>query len=378
MKTNIYPKLLITFFLLVINGATSAYVENVVNGYPNCLACHVNPTGGGVLTDYGRSLSSELMSTIKTKNFQNPYYGLLKNNQHIKWGGQVRTIQTRFENDQIKRGSSFIMQNNVEAAAYVRDFVFVGTVGTREGPKNRTPKKGEFISERHYLLWNTDQTSRVKVGKFRQNYGLNDPNHTRFTKQNLGFGSNTESYQLEYFKIFENGEVVLSTSLGRLDIPQTAQNERNFMGQYTHYLAGKSRLTGNVLLGETSTQRRSLYGINGIMPLFSKKNYLKFQLDYQVSRTLNNAPRADKTHALFGNIILGTKPFDGLWTYFVYEHQQTDLEQSRQTMTTSPGVGINFFPISHVEVQFEHQYRTAHATKDNPDHRSFLVFHLYH
>lgn len=356
---------------------TFGFVENVTSGYPNCMACHVNPTGGGVLTDYGRSLSSDLMSTIKTKSFQDPYYGLVKNNQHVKWGGQARYIQTRFENDQLKRGSSFIMQNNVEAAAYVKDFVFVGTVGTQEGSK-QNPEKGDFISERHFLLYQADNTVRVKVGKFRQNYGLNDPNHTRFTKANLGFGSYSETYQLEVFKMFENGEAVLSTSLGRLDEPQD-NREKNVMLQATSYLGEKSRLTGNILIGESDSTRRSLVGVNGVFPLFSKKSILRFQLDYQHSETLvNSGPRNEKTKGLFGNLVVGHKLFDGFFPYFVYEHRQTNLDLSRSSLTTSPGLGLQFFPIAHVEMNFEHQYRTLVAQSDNPEHRTVFMFHLYH
>lgn len=368
----------IGFVLLFLNlmVSTEAYVENVVNGYPNCMACHVNPTGGGVLTDYGRSLSSELMSTIKTKNFQNPVFGLVKNNQHVKWGGHFRSIQTRFENNQIKRGSGFIMQNNVEAAAYVKDFVFVGTAGTREGPSSRTPDKGDFISERHFALYNADPTVRVKVGKFRQNYGLNDPNHTRFTKRDLGFGSYSETYQLEVFKMLENGEALVSASLGRLDLPRD-QQERNIMGQWTTYLDGKSRLSANALLGESTTTRRSLFGINGVMPVLSKANIFRFQLDYRVQESLSTGPRTAKDKSLFGNIVLGRRIFDGFFPYFVYEHRQTDLDESRNSMTTSPGLGFQFFPIAHFELQFEHQYRTNIATSDNPEHRTFAVLHVY-
>ncbi len=366
--------LTLSLIALFLNPSTHAWVENVGSGYPNCMACHISPTGGHILTDYGRALSSELMSTIKTKDFQNPFYGLAKNTDTLKWGGDIRAAQTRIENDQIKRGSSFLMQNNIEAAAYVKDFVFVATVGTTEGP-SRVPNKGEFISERHYIMYQGDPTARVRVGKFRQNFGINDPNHTRFTKQDLGFGSYSETYQLEYFKAFSFGEGVLSTSLGRIDQPRNTR-EKNVMGQFTHYLGGKSRLGANVLLGESPSTRRAIYGINGVFG--SKKHTLRFELDYQVSQNIASNPKGEKTHGLFGNIILGTRPFDGFFPYLVYEHKQTNLDQSRQSMTTAPGIGFQFFPISHVEVQFEHQYRTALATKDNPSHRSFLVVHLYH
>lgn len=353
-----------------------AWVENVSQGYPNCMACHVSPTGGGLLTDYGRALSSELMSTIKTKNFQKPFYGLVENTDTLKWGGHVRAIQTRSENNNIKRGRSFLMQNNVEVAAYVKDFVFVGTVGTQEGPSS-IEGKGDFISERHYAMYQPDPTSRVRVGKFRQNYGINDPNHTRFTKQDLGFGSYTETYQLEYFKTLSFGEMVVSSSLGRLDLPRSRQ-EKNIMGQFTHYLGGSSRLGANVLLGESQSTRRSLYGVNGVFRLGSKKNVMRFQLDYQINQDISGNPKGEKIHGLYGNVLIGTRPFDGFFPYLVYEHKQTNLDQSRQTLTTSPGIGFQFFPIAHVELQFEHQYRTLVSNSDNPEHRSFLVLHLYH
>lgn len=359
---------------LLFSTQIHAWVENVGSGYPNCMACHISPTGGQVLTDYGRALSSELMSTIKTKNFQNPFYGAVKNSETLKWGGDFRTIQTRNENNNVKRGRGFIMQNNVELAAYVNDFVFVGSAGTQEGPSS-LPKKGEFISERHYVMYQGDPTSRVRVGKFRQNYGINDPNHTRFVKQDLGFGSYSETHQLEYFKVFSFGEAVVSTSLGRLDQPRSTQ-EKNVMGQLTHYLSGKSRLGFNILLGESQSARRSLYGINGFFG--SKKYNLRFELDYQVNQDISTNLKGDKIHGIFGNVMAGLRPFDGLYTYLVYEHKQTNLEHSRESLTTSPGIGFQFFPIAHVELQFEHQYRTVLAQRNNPSHRTFLMLHLYH
>jgi hypothetical protein len=258
-------KILLVLVTLISCSHINAFVENVTHGYPNCMACHVSPTGGGILTDYGRALSSELMSTIKTKDINVPFFGLVKNSPHLKWGGDMRVIQTRFENNQIKTGSLFVMQQNIEVAAYLNEFTAVATFGRKEGPKRRTVDKGEFISERHYLMYTPDPTTKVRVGKFRQSYGLNDPNHTRFVKRELGFGSYSETYQLEYFKVLESGEFLLSTSLGRIDIPKDP-NERNIMGQWTKYVDGKGRLSANVLLGESNRVRRSLLGVNGVLP----------------------------------------------------------------------------------------------------------------
>jgi hypothetical protein len=288
--------------------------------------------------------------------------------------GTLCIVYGRSESQWVPR--TLRIQNSVEAAAYVKDFIFVGTAGTREGPKTRNPDKGDFISERHYALYKADNTVRVKVGKFRQNYGLNDPNHTRFTKRDLGFGSYSETYQLEVFKMLENGEAVLSTSLGRLDLPKDT-NERNVMGQWTNYLDGKSRFTLNALLGESGRTRRTLMGVNGVMPVVSKHNIFRYQLDYQVSENITTASRGAKTKGFYGNILFGRRLIDGLFPYFVYEHKQTDLDNSRNSMTTSPGLGLQFFPIAHFELQLEHQYRTNIRSSDNPEHRTFAVVHVY-
>ena len=60
----------------------------------------------------------------------------------------------------------------------------------REGP-DETPEKEEFLSERHYILWETSENTRLRAGKFRQHFGINHPSHTRFVKEKLGFGSNS-------------------------------------------------------------------------------------------------------------------------------------------------------------------------------------------
>ena len=117
-------KTLLIFLIFLLSFKAHGFVENTVKGYANCTACHVSPNGGGVLTDYGRSLSSELMSTWKVaKGFENPFYGAVKNTENIKFGGQYRTIQVFAENDQVNVKKQFTMQSNLEfAVKYMKSF----------------------------------------------------------------------------------------------------------------------------------------------------------------------------------------------------------------------------------------------------------------
>lgn len=367
--------ILISLFILAFKA--NAFVENTVKGYANCMACHVSPNGGGILTDYGRSLSTELMSTWKvTKGFENPFYGAVKNTKKIKFGGQYRILQAYIENDQVKIKKQFTMQNNLEFAVKYMKAFFVGALGVREGP-DRTPEKGKFLSERHYVLWETSGDSRLRVGKFRQHFGINQPNHTRFVKGNLGFGSNSETYNLEFTKFYEWGEINTSLSLGNFfGKIEDDNNKRNIVFNFTHYLEGDSRLGIGFLMGKNNQFKRNIYGFNAVHSIF-KKWILRSEIDFEQKNLISNNSYEEQTEGLYGDNQIGYRLFKGGMAYLLYEYAQENLSKS-ETQVNSPGIGFQFLPIPHVELQFEYQMRTYKSDPGNPEHRSFITFHLYH
>ncbi len=369
-------QLIIVF--LFISHLSYSFVENTTKGYPNCMACHISPNGGGILTDYGRGLSSELMSTWKGyEGMENPYYGAVKNSENIKYGGQLRVIQFQAENDQVKVEKQFVMQNNLEfAVKYMQSFL-VGTVGTKEGP-DETQEKGEFLSERHYVLWESSENTRVRVGKFRQHFGINHPNHTRFVKTSLGFGSNSETYNFEFSQYFDWGEFNTSVSLGDFfEEKDEDDSKRNFAFNYTHYMGGSSRVGASLLTGKSDQYRRAIYGLNALIPL--GQNWIgRSEIDYEQKSLLNsNDEYESQVDAIYGDHQFGYKVFKGGLGYFIFEHSQSNLKES-STMITSPGLGFQLLPLPHIEFQVEYQRRSFVSKPGNPEHRSFLTMHLYH
>ena len=55
--------LLLLVAALVAPGAAQAYPWMIRHGYSGCGVCHVDPSGAGLLTDYGRAQSDLLMAT---------------------------------------------------------------------------------------------------------------------------------------------------------------------------------------------------------------------------------------------------------------------------------------------------------------------------
>ena len=358
------------FCLIIKTGEAYCFIENTVKGYPSCMACHASPTGGGLLNDYGRSISNELISTWQIRGAEAPLGGLVQNSERLTYGGHIRTVQTRSEDQRRRQGQFFLMQQNIELGINTGKAQLVGTLGTQEGPRG-IPNRGTFLSERHFLLLDLENGAFLRLGKFRSSYGLNDPNHTRVTQQGLGFGSLSETYQAELVKFYEWGELVVAGDVGQLEPSERNRDERRLMAQITSYGDGNRRRTFNLLRGlRDNGDLRHLIGVNGIEPVL-KQIYFSYQLDHSVLQSLSQPTE----RGLFSFFQLGAEAFRGLWTYLLFEGAQTNLKES-STQFSAPGLGLRWLPVSHLELQFEHQLR-ANKRSSLQEHRSFLMMHIY-
>ena len=109
-------KIRLIFVLLLGLGfsfESYGFVENSLHGYANCMTCHYAPAGGDLLNDYGRSLSSEFMSTWSKPGAEKPFGGIVKETPWAKFGGDFRTLQSYVNSERSNNDSFFIMQNNV-------------------------------------------------------------------------------------------------------------------------------------------------------------------------------------------------------------------------------------------------------------------------
>jgi len=65
--------LVVGFFALILwPGRADAYPWMIRHEYNNCIACHVDSSGGGLLTPYGRGQSQVLLSTKYSNEEVNP------------------------------------------------------------------------------------------------------------------------------------------------------------------------------------------------------------------------------------------------------------------------------------------------------------------
>src|SRR6185369_8141305 len=126
-------KLLITLSLwMFFTPKALAYPEMVRHGYPNCVACHISPTGGGVLTDYGRALSKEIMSTFAFKGEERLVY-FFKTPKWFAIGGDFRAISFESHSSRATTNTYIPMQRDLEGAVTIKKrLVADATFGFRD------------------------------------------------------------------------------------------------------------------------------------------------------------------------------------------------------------------------------------------------------
>jgi hypothetical protein len=121
---------------------------------------------------------------------------------------------------------------------------------------------------------------------------------------------------------------------------------------------------------------QTIYGLNAVHS-FAKNWIIRTEVDLEKKKLIVNNAYKKKVDGLYSDHQVGHQLFKGGLAYIIYEYAQADLSNNL-TQIYSPGIGLQFLPVPHVEFQLEYQRRTYRSQSGNPEHRSFFTFHLYH
>lgn len=351
-----------------------AFPELTVHGYVNCTACHVSPNGGGVLTEYGRSLSRELISlqspaTVGLSDELSEAPPAIK-----KWflpGGDVRAIQTYLDTPKVKRADFFLMQADFMAAFLWSQWTFVTSLGIRGGP-NSVEDRNDIFSRLHYLMYQATDTLSVRAGRFIPQYGLNEPNHTLVTRDGLGFGEASETDNIEVASANDRWDAFATAVLGRQEGP-ALDREQGFALSTSYNFLDKNKIAVNVYHGKNSSSDRWLAGVWGIFSL-SEKVFLLSELDHQWFTDLRTNQASTRGGVSYQR--LGYEVWQGVQVYATHQLSYLSFD-SVLSRTDAFGPGVDFFPREKFEVRAE--YLKQRTMARGPDYFDFawLLLHYY-
>ena len=183
--------------------------------YPRCTACHYSPTGGGLLTPYGRLLSHRELSTTggtatapaagaadDPRGEQAFLYGALGNALgpvHLGIEGRPSRLRIGFPGGH--QSMNLLMNLDLIGAVQKNGWTAYGTVG-REPPDSavrdgRTLPDAAFISYEHWIAYQTDKGFQIRAGRFLPAYGVRFADHTTYSRIDLDLDRNDQVYGLE-------------------------------------------------------------------------------------------------------------------------------------------------------------------------------------
>ena len=366
-------KILILCCFLFFQTPVFSYSELSRHGYVNCTSCHLSPSGGGLMTPYGRELSRAIVSSWGAKNeqyFAYNYLPALSKNEKILVGAFVRGLQAIRYDKKATEARSILMQADVDAAFNEKNWAVLGSFGRQE-IRSGLKSDSRLFSRRHYALYRYNSSNQFRLGKFLQFYGLNDPNHQLYVRKYLGFGFDSESYNAEYSYLGENVNFYLSTSFGNLGDQYSLNVEKGISASLSYFFGDKQKIGLSSYKGNEKTTSRITYGLWGIFSLYSKI-FTLHELNFQDKKIKSSGPTQS---GFVTSHKINYEPINGFITFLSYDLANLN-PQNNSSRKFAYGAGVQFFPRPHFELVSSWQREEVVHLNSQSDLYS-IIAHFY-
>lgn len=360
------------FFSLMILGAgfeACAFPDLIRHHYVNCTACHVAPTGGGLLNPYGRSMSREVLSASGGEREVEFLHGILPEESMPEWllpGGDIRVLQVHTESPDRKAGRTIFMQGGFEFGVVkgpVTGVIFLGQAVPE-------PRDVRWVAPRYYLLVNATEQLSVRGGRFVPAFGLNIPYHTLPTRQGLGFGANQERDAAEIVWSGEQWNWAVSGSRSAPNVP-VALRENLATLQVNRTFLDSHRVGFSVLKGSSKSLERDAAGVQGVFGFTEKIAYLT-EFDYFWNHPVAGGATTGLSH--FSQLIWEVRK--GWQPYLMETYMKSNLSDS-STLMDSRGVGLRYYPRPHFEIDLAWFKQRVAIVADRYDDMAWVLAHYY-
>lgn len=183
--------LVVSAAVLAWPGGAAAYPFMIEHGYTSCAHCHVDPSGGGALTSYGRGQAEILMRTpwqdrddawepgkVKDFAFGVPLPAWLT----LQADGRLLVVP---EPSNVRW---IVMQSDLRAAVQASDLVAYASAGyASEGGQaawlsSNTGSGGNLVAREYWLGWSPAKGLLVRGGRMAVPFGIRSEEHLLFAR----------------------------------------------------------------------------------------------------------------------------------------------------------------------------------------------------
>ena len=254
--------------LLFLPAVARPYPQYIAKGYTNCATCHYSPTGGGLANSYGHvaveatfpdKVKVGWLSRLRSTLAKPDVTGLDDQDRpafQVDAGLDVRymALQTPIRVAGPPEWLGFPMLAEVSAVAARGPWLAYASVTPRS--TGGEPHTYAAFSREHWLQYRLDPAQGLRVGRMALPFGLKIPDHTAFTREDLGFNKYDQWYALEWDLSSVRYTASVAAYDGDLVGHPTAPGERGLCASFGYNFPGRAALGASGLAGWSDTSRR--------------------------------------------------------------------------------------------------------------------------
>ncbi|MET0411017.1 MAG: hypothetical protein ABW217_06960 [Polyangiaceae bacterium] len=252
--------------LVLCTREASAYPYFVGLRAVNCSECHYSPTGGGLINEWGRSSRGVTFGGTDDWSLHSDAKG------HDQKGAPA--LQLDFGAD--ARAALVLAGPSVAFFPMLLELQGVAAYGPVEAYIGITPRKGSpggspylLFSREHWLMLRLASQVSVRAGRLVLPFGIRNPDHTQYVREDFGFDKWDQSYALELDISSDDYTLAAAAFAGDLTWEAADVQERGGVVRGTLNLSDDRGFVGAAVLGSHSVARDRIAGsvFTGLRPL---------------------------------------------------------------------------------------------------------------
>jgi len=375
--------------LVAWQSPAHAYSWMIRHGYTQCVQCHVDPSGAGALTPYGRGISESLLRTHygferqdEESKLGNFLFGAVPLPDELDFGGSLRVLSL---SDKVQGAAlqQRLIWMQLDARASVRSGRFVGSGSLGYAPEGALGAaitgntEHNLVSREHWLgVWlGESENVLVRAGRMNLPFGVRSIEHTLWARKQSGSNINDQQqYGLAVSFANEHFRAELMGIFGSFQIRPDEFRQRGYsaLAEYavlpTLALGASSKIVHLELDPNTlEEQWRQAHGVFGRWATPWSPLVLLGELDY----VLESPKNMYKTRGGVGYLQADLEATQGL-------HFMGTFEGSGVTVTSAPpsfGTWLSYawFFAPHADIRLDNIYRSIGTTSGHLSELSFLV-----
>ena len=164
-----------------------AYAWMIGHGYSGCSTCHADPSGGGLLIDFGRS---EAADSLRSHYGSEPpavdaNFGLVKNPDWLLTGAGFRGMVLSMKMDGAPAATSLIvMQADLRVGLRAGHWRAAGSLGVGQNGNSPAAVAGNLLAREYWLGYAfASDTILLRAGRINLPFGVRSIEHTLYVRQ---------------------------------------------------------------------------------------------------------------------------------------------------------------------------------------------------